>query len=258
MGRTVADVALMLDAETGTTPADPLALPAPATPFVEAVRNPIAPKRIGFTPDLGQGRAVDSEVAELCHAATERFAAMGAAVEPGCPDLADGIDCFQVLRAQLFAALRGDLLEDHRDEIAPEIVWNLEKGLRLSAEEVQRAERQRQRIYHSIVAWFADYDLLACPTVALPPFAVEQRYPTEINSQPLTTYIDWMFLTFVLTLSGCPAISLPCGFTRSGLPVGLQLMGPPGGDAAVLSAAQLLEHALEVARLVPLEPRGAT
>jgi amidase len=257
MGRTVADVALMLDAQVGTTPADPLTFPAPAVPFAEVVRNAKPPKRVGFAPDLGQGRAVDNEVVALCQSATERFTEMRISVEPACPDLADGIDCFQVLRAQLFAALRGDLLEQHRDEIAPEIVWNIEKGLKVTAEEIQRAERQRQRVYHSVVSWFEDYDLLACPTVALPPFPVEQRYPTEINGEPLTTYIDWMFLTFVLTLTGCPAISLPCGFTESGLPVGLQLMGPPAGDAAVLGAAQLLEEALDLARLVPLEPRVA-
>jgi amidase len=258
MGRTVADVALMLDAEAGATVFDPLTLPSPAVPFAEAVRNPTAPKRIGFSSDLGRGRAVDSEVAAICRAAAERYSEVGAVVELACPDLSDSIDCFQVLRAQLFAALRGELLERHRDDIAPEIVWNLDKGLNLSAEEIQQAERQRQKIYHSVASWFTNYDLLACPTVALPPFPVGQRYPTEIDGEPLTTYIDWMFLTFVLTLTGCPAISLPCGFTEGGLPIGLQLVGPPQGDAAVLSAARLLEATLDVARLVPLEPRLST
>lgn len=252
MGRTVADVALMLDAQCGETPDDPLSLSFPTVSFAAAVRNPAAPKRVGFTPDLGQRRAVDSEVVSICQAAAWQFAGMGAAVELAAPDLADGIDCFQVLRAQLFAALRGGLLKSHRDKIAPEIVWNLEKGLKLTAEEIQQAERQRQRIYHSVAAWFADYDLLVCPVVALPPFPIEQRYPTEINGEPLSTYIDWMFLTFVLTLTGCPAISLPCGLTKSGLPVGLQLMGPPRGEAALLGAAQMLEEAFDLTRLVPL------
>lgn len=254
MGRTVADVALMLDAEAGSTPDDPLALPAPAVPFQQSVRNPVAPRRVGFTADLGQGRAVDSEVVTLCRAATERFAEMGASVEAACPDLADGIDCFQVLRAQMFASLRGPLLPKHREEIAPEIVWNLEKGLTLTAEQIQQAERQRQRLFHATVGWFGDYDLLACPTVALPPFPVEQRYPTEINGEPLVTYIDWMFLTFVLTLTGCPAISIPCGFTAGGLPVGLQLVAPPQGEAALLGAAALLEEALGLRGTVPRTP----
>ncbi len=256
MGRTVADVALFLDAEAGATPADPLALPAPAVPFVQAVRAPVAPARVGFSADLGQGRTVDREVVALCRAATEGFAAMGAAVEEACPDLADGVDCFQVLRAQMFAAVRGPLLPEHRDAIAPEIVWNLEKGLKLTAEEIQRAERQRQRLYHAVVAWFGDYDLLACPVVALPPFPVEQRYPTEIDGQALTTYIDWMFLTFVLTLTGCPAISLPCGLTAGGLPVGLQLMGRPQGEADLLGAAHLLEQSLDLVARVPLLPQA--
>lgn len=255
MGRTVADVALMLDAETGITPGDPLSLPAPTTPFAEAVRNPSAPKRIGFSSDLGQGQPVDAEVLTLCRTAVEKFAGMGAIVEEAEPELTDGIECFQVLRAQMFAAARGNLLERHRDEIAPEIVWNLEKGLKLTGEEICRAEQQRHRMFHAVKAWFEDYDLLACPVVALPPFPVDMRYPTEINGVALTTYIDWMYLTFVLTLTGCPAISVPCGFTASGLPVGLQLMAPPKADAPLLGAARLIEDALDLAHLVPVDPR---
>lgn len=256
MARSVADLALMLDAEAGFTPEDPLSLPAPSLSFGAAAATRRAPRRVGFSVDLGQGRAVDREVAALCRAAAGRFAERGARVDEACPDLAGGIDCFQVLRAQMFAAVRGELLPKHRDRIAPEIVWNLEKGLGLTAEEIQRAERTRQRIYHAVVAWFAEYDMLACPTVALPPFPVEQRYPTEINGEPLSTYIDWMFLTFVLTLTGCPAISVPCGFTAGGLPVGLQLVGPPQGDAALLCGAQALEDALRLRGTVPRLPRG--
>ena len=101
--------------------------------------------------------------------------------------------------------------------------------------------------------FFDDHDLLVCPTVAVPPFPVEQRFPTEIAGEKLTTYIDWMFLTFVVTLTGCPAISLPCGLTREGLPVGIQLIGRPHGDAELLGAALMLEQALGFARRVPLD-----
>jgi amidase len=110
----------------------------------------------------------------------------------------------------------------------------------------------RHALFHRVAAFFEDYDLLLCPTVAVPPFAVEQRFPSAIAGEALTTYIDWMFLTFVITLTGCPALSLPCGLTEDGMPVGLQLVGRPHGDATLLGMAALLEQVLALE--LPLLP----
>jgi amidase len=253
MGRCVADVALMLDAEGWPSPQDPLSLPRPEQSFVAAMRAPRAPKRIGFSADLGLAK-VDPAVARICAAGTRRFEALGTAVEEACPDFSGGLECFQTVRALMFAALRGELLPQERHRIAPEIVWNLEKGLALTAEEVLRAERIRAGIFRNVAAFFERFDLLACPVVAVPPFPVEQRFPTEIAGETLTTYIDWMFLTFVLTLTGCPAISVPCGLTPEGLPVGLQLMAPPRAEHALLAAAALLEQQTGLAQQVPRDP----
>jgi amidase len=140
--------------------------------------------------------------------------------------------------------VRGDLLPAERDRINPDIVWNIEKGQALTAGEVIRARQTRHALFHRVARFFDTYDLLVCPTVAVPPFPVERRFPTEIAGERLTTYIDWMFLTFVITLTGCPAISLPCGLTRDGLPIGLQLVGRPHGDAELLGCARLIEQAL--------------
>ncbi|MGA2129113.1 MAG: amidase family protein [Xanthobacteraceae bacterium] len=257
MGRTVADVALMLDAESWPSPEDPLSLPRPTRPFVAAIASPRAPRRIGFSADLGL-RRIDAEVAEICRRGVLALAGANTVVEEACSVLANGIDTFQTLRALMFAAVRGELLPAHRDRIAPEIVWNLEKGLALGAPEILLAERRRAAIVRNIVAFFDTHDVLACPVVAVPPFPVAQRYPTEMGGETLVTYIDWMFLTFVITLTGCPAISVPCGFTRSGLPVGLQLVGRPQGDFNLLSAAHFLEQTLGIARRVPREPATPT
>jgi amidase len=253
MGRCVADVALMLDAEAWPSPEDPLLLPRPEQPFVAAVQAPRAPRRIGFSADLGLAK-VDPDVAAICAAGARRFSAFGTAVEEACPDFSGGLECFQVLRALMFASIRGELLATDRHRIAPEIVWNLEKGMALTAEEVLRAERTRAAIFRNVAAFFEDFDLLACPVVAVPPFPVDQRYPLEIAGEKLTTYIDWMFLTFVLTLTGCPSISVPCGLTQEGLPVGLQLMAPPQAEHALLGAAALLEQETGLARQVPRDP----
>jgi amidase len=127
-------------------------------------------------------------------------------------------------------------------------VWNIEAGLSLNAGQIITARRARHALFHRVARFFDDHDLLLCPTVAVPPFPVEQRFPTEIAGEKLTTYIDWMFLTFVVTLTGCPALSLPCGLTADGMPIGLQLIGRPHGDAELLGYARLLEQELAFKR----------
>ncbi|MGH7100906.1 MAG: amidase [Acetobacteraceae bacterium] len=256
MARDVADLALFLDAQSVPSARDPLSRSAPAVSFVEALGKAHAPKRVGFSADLGLMR-VDPEVARLCRAGAARFADLGAEVEETMPDFSGAIDAFQTLRALLMAETRGELLARERARIAPEIVWNIEKGLALTADEILRALRTRAALYHRVAAFFETFDILICPTVAVPPFPVEQRWPTEIGGQQLATYIDWMFLTFVMTLTSCPALSLPCGLTKEGLPVGLQLVGRPHGEAALLSAAYLLEQALGLSRLVPRDPASS-
>lgn len=246
MARNVADLAMFLDAQSCHTIEDPLVLPRPDTPFAQAATAPKAPVRVGFSTDLGQGRSVDPEVAAICRDAAMAFTAAGVAVEDSCPDMSGSIEAFQTLRALMFATNRAEVLDTHREEVAPEIVWNLEKGLELTAAQIIDADRTRSRIYHSVVDFFGSHDLLLCPTVALPPFAVTERYPTKIGDDVLTNYIDWMFLTFCLTLTGCPVLSIPCGFTKSGLPVGLQLMGRPRGEYDLIAAAQILETILAV------------
>jgi amidase len=248
----VADLALMLDAMAAFTPHDPLSRPVPEGGYQAALRRARPPRRIAFSPDLGL-RSVDPDVAAICRAAAQRFTQMNCALDEAAPDFSGAIDCFQVLRALLFADLRGQLLPGERDRISPDIVWNIEKGQQLTADEIISARRERHRLFHRVARFFDDYDLLCCPTVAVSPFPVEQRFPTEIAGEKLTTYIDWMFLTFVVTLTGCPAISLPCGLTQDGLPVGIELVARPHGDAELLAYASLLEQALGLADRVPLE-----
>jgi amidase len=241
MGRTVGDVALMLDAEARQTIADPWSRSPPAKAFVTATKAPLPPRRVGFSSNLGLSK-VDPEVAAVCSKGVQSLRSAAVDVDEACPDFSGSIEAFQTLRALMFASVRGELVATHRRQIAPEIVWNLTKGLNLSAAEILDAERVRARLYGHMVDFFSRFDVLACPTVAVAPFPVEQRYPTEIAGEKLTTYIDWMFLTFVITLTGCPAISVPCGFTTSGLPVGLQLIGRPHGDYELLAAAAILEQ----------------
>jgi amidase len=243
MARDVRDLALMLDAMAAATIHDPLSRAVPQGGFQAALDSARPPRRVGFSANLGL-RTVDPEVVAICAAAARRLGDTGCRVDQAAPDFSGAIDSFQVLRALLFAEVRGDLLPGERHRLNPDIAWNIEKGQALTAQEIIGARQARHALFHRIAAFFDDYDLLLCPTVAVPPFSVEQRFPTEIAGEKLTTYIDWMFLTFVITLTGCPALSLPCGLTADGLPVGLQIVGPPHGDATLLGMAALIEQAL--------------
>ena len=256
MARTAEDAALFLDAMVGQHPQDPLSLPAPDLPFIEAVRRAEPPRKVAYSPDLGLF-PVDPEVAKICRQAAERFAAMGAAVEQACPDFSGASEIFQVLRAAGFAAKLGPLLESHRDLLKPEVIWNTEKGLALDAATIGRAEHARGELYQRVAAFFGDYNLLLCPAAIVPPFDVQVRYIEEVNGQRFDNYVDWIGITFAITVTSCPALSAPAGLTADGLPVGLQIVGPPRGEANVLAAAALLERSTDPAARTPIDPRGA-
>jgi amidase len=253
MARNVRDAALMLDAEVGADPRDPLSLAAPVEPFSSAIERLPAPRRIAWSPDLGIA-PVEPEVAEIAGRAAAWFQQAGAAVEQAAPDLSDAPAIFQVLRAHNFATTRAPLLDRHRELLKPEVVWNIEKGLGQDAGTLARAQLAQGALYHRAAAFFERYDLLLCPTVMAPPFPVERRYLEEVAGVRFDNYVDWMMLTYAITITELPALSLPCGFTASGLPVGLQLVGPPRGEAAVLAAAARYEAAHDFAGQVPVQP----
>lgn len=254
MGRTVGDTALMLDAQAGAYREDPLSLPAPERSFVDWVDNPTTPRRIGFTPDLGV-TAVDPEVAEICRNAMDHFRDIGAEVDEASPDMGDADWIFQTLRGASFVANYRTLLAEHRSELKPEVIWNVEHGLGLSQDDVARAKLERGALINRFADFFGQYDLLACPTVLAPPFDVDVRYLSEVNGVEFDNYIAWLIMTFALTLTGCPAISVPCGFTESGLPVGLQIVAPWKEEGYLLGASALFEDAAGLSKLVPLDPR---
>ena len=255
MGRSVGDVALMLDAGAGHDPDDPLSFDGCEASFLAALEGGAMPRRVAFSPDLGIV-PMAREVAGICEAAARRFAVLGAEVTGEVPDFSGALEGFQTLRAVLLGTMMGPLLEAHRERIAPEIVGNVERGMNVTPAQVFEAERARWQLYQRMVSFFESHDLLICPAASIPPFPVEQRYVEEIDGQPCETYIDWFAITFALTMTSCPVVSLPCGFTEEGLPVGIQIVGRPRGEAALLRAAQGLESILGVAGRLPTDPRG--
>lgn len=256
MARTVEDVALMLDAGAGAHPDDPLAFD-PNVSFAEAAARPAQPTRIAFSPDLGVV-PMAREIAATAEGAMKRLDAAGAEVTTEAPDFTGALDAFQTLRATLLGAMMGDMLATERDRINPDIVQNVEKGFAVTPAALFEAERTRHRLQANMAAFFETHDALICPTASIEPFPVETRYVTEIDGVPCETYIDWFAITFAVTLTGCPVVSLPCGLTAAGLPVGVQVIGKPRGEAALLSLAKWIEMALDLPFGAPIDPRPAT
>jgi amidase len=156
------------------------------------------------------------------------------------------MEVFQVQRAASLRPL-GDSLEknfpDWRLNAKDTAIWNIEKGAQLSADEIMQAEATRSKIYAQAVKFFQHYDALILPAAQVPPFAASEEWVKEINGVEMQTYLDWMAVCCMITVTGLPAISVPAGFTKSGLPVGVQIVGKPRGDLALLQIAQLFEDA---------------
>jgi amidase len=254
MARNVEDLALLLDAMSGDYPADPLSLPAPLTSFLSTARAPKKPKRVAYSPDLGI-TPVDPEVKAITRKAAERFAEAGAVVEEAHPDWREAHECFHVLRALDFAMSKGNLLRTKRDLLKPEVIWNIEEGLKLTVEQIERAEAQRVGMTARAIEFFKTYDVLLAPTTIVPPFPVENRYVAECAGKRFDNYVEWLGIVYAITLACCPSLSLPCGFTEAGLPVGVQVIGPPRADAQVIAGAKVLEDILGLRGTTPIDPR---
>lgn len=191
MARNVEDVALMLDAMSGDHPGDPLSLPAPAQSFLATTRTGKRPRRVAFSPDLGI-TPVDPQIAAIARKAARRFEEMGVTVEEAHPDLREAQECFHILRAFDFAVSKAALLRSHRDLLKPEIIWNIEEGLKLSIEQIERAEGQRVTMASRILEFFEEYDLLLSPATIVEPFPVKDRYVTECEGKRFENYVDWV------------------------------------------------------------------
>jgi len=254
MARNVEDLALLLDAMSGEHPADPLSLPKLPNSFLSSVRGGRKPKRVAYSRDLGI-TPVDPEVAAVTKKAAQRFADAGVIVEEAHPDFSEAHECFHVLRAFDFAMHKAALLRTKRDQLKPEVIWNIEEGLKLTVEKIARAEAQRVAMTERTLKFFEKYDLLLSPATIVAPYPVENRYVAECNGKKFDNYVEWLGIVYAITLVCCPALSMPCGFTASGLPVGLQVVAPPRGEAQLLSGARALEEILGLRGTTPIDPR---
>jgi len=243
MARSVDDVALLLSVIAGPDPRAPLSLAEPGSSFAP-VRSPDARSlRIAIGADFGGALPIEPEIVAAIESAGRVFEGLGAVVEQALPDLRGAEEAFHVRRAWLFAANLGPVLDAYGGQIKATIRWNIEQGRALGTADLARAERLFADLYERTADFFSSYDALLLPTTQVLPFDVDIEYPTRIGGHELGSYLDWMRSCSDITATGAPAISVPAGFSRDGLPIGLQVVGPHRGEAKLLGIARLFEQA---------------
>ncbi|MFM0720211.1 amidase family protein [Paraburkholderia strydomiana] len=241
MARNVTDAALLLDAMCGEVDSAPLSLSEPAHSFLAQARSPRRPARVAFSAGLGIATP-EAEILAICRKTMDRLAGAGVGVEESDLDLSAAKPAFHTLRGIAYATNYEDVLAQHRDLLNPNVIWNIEFGLQLDNRAMRSAQRTRAELFHKMNALLHRYDVLICPASIVLPFPVEARDIREAAGQHFDTYIDWLAITYALTLTGMPVMAIPCGMSAGGLPVGIQIVGKVRGEAALLSAARAIEE----------------
>ncbi|SDH50650.1 amidase [Bosea robiniae] len=249
MARNLPDLCLLLSTMVSDAAADPLA----TTIHGKTVRRPedfarpdaidLASLKVALTPDFGFA-PTERLIRDTFSDKTKAFSHLFRAAEEATPDCEGTDEVFEILRASNFLAAHLDKVRDTPDMVGPNVRANVEEGLRYSALDVTRAMKQQTVIYQRWQRFFEDYDVILSPAVTLSPRPWTELFPSEIDGKATRTYFHWLAAAYAVTIVGHPAISLPVGLDRNGMPFGLQIVGPRGGDAKVLAVAAALEAAL--------------
>ena len=253
MARTVGDTALLLSVMAG--PADdraPMNYATDTRAFRAAVARPsVKGSRIAWTPDMGGLVSVDPEIVSAVEESAAALGKLGARVERASPDMSDVPEVVSLTRGFLMVARHADKLERFGGQLQAGLVENTTQGLGMSARDVARGELLRTRLWQRVRGFLEIHDLWLTPTAAVPAFPIELPHAMEIGGKPAGKTLQRSYLTYAFSVLGLPAISVPCGFTRGGLPIGLQIVGRPRQEAAVLRAAAAFEAARPWAQRVP-------
>jgi len=250
MARTVQDVALLLSVIAGPDDRSPISINEPGSTFLRPLQRDFKGARIAWSRNLGR-YPTQPVVNEVCDRSQSVFAELGCQVDDGQPDFNDADEIFQTLRAWSFAQTKGDDFIRHRSLMKDTVIWNIEQGLKLSGADVARAEAKRTQLYHRVREFMGRYEFLILPVSQVAPFPVETPWVREVNGVKMETYIDWMATCYAITLTGLPAISVPCGFTGDGLPIGLQIVGRRQRDFDVLQLAFTFQQATQYGGIRP-------
>jgi amidase len=246
LARSVDDLALQMQAVAGPDVRVPISLPEPGSVFATIDDADVTELRVAWTPDLGL--PIDPAVREALAFVPGRLEELGCEVEEAMPDLRDAREIFQTLRAWHFEISTGELYDTRADQLKDTVRWNIEEARRRSMHEHGRATVAHGALIERVRSFFVDYDVLALPTTQMAPFDITLDWPRRVDGVEMESYIDWMRICSDITVTGCPAISMPAAFTPDGLPVGVQFVGRPRGDLELLQFARAWERAVSPSR----------
>lgn len=246
LARSADDAALMLSALAGRDDRDPVSISCGRWDD-EEVADP-CPRGVAASVDLGVAD-IAGEVAAAFETAVEKIGAV-TTITRAAPDCTGGQQAFETLRAAMVLHNHAKHLREHREELTPQVIWNIERGIGLSAAQMLEAEQERSHIYGNFIAFFARHDFLLLPSASVLPFPNTQEEVLEIDGRTLRNPIDYLTITYLVSLVGMPCLSIPCGWVR-GLPFGLQIVGPPLSEARLLSFTRRLERELGFAHRWP-------
>ena len=245
MARTVEDVALYLSVLAGDDPRDPIAVPCDGARFRESLERDLRGVRVAWSRDLG-GLPIDPAVTAVLDAQRPAFERLGCALDEASPDLNGANDVFQTLRGVGYVVQLGALIDQHPQSFKDTILWNVRLGRSLTGTQIGEAVALRGKLFARMCEFMERYEFLIAPAAQVPPFPIEQEYVTQINGVKMDNYLDWMRSCSTITVTGHPAISVPCGFTPEGLPVGVQIVGRYRDEFGLLQFAHAFEQATKV------------
>jgi len=254
MARNAADAALMLSGMAAHDPDDPLSGPVDAAGFAALPEVDLAGLRVAFSDDMGFV-PVEPEMKAAFRAKAAEFMQVFRSAEWRDPPLPDVKRIYEVQRVVNAVVAYRELIETKGDLISPNLKGNVETGLKLTLEDQAKAHAGQTRLYRAMNGFFREVDLLISPTMAFPPFAVEENFRAGAAGKPLKTYFDGVGLTYSMTVAAVPSISIPCGLDPTGAPFGIQIAAAPRADRFLLAASSALERVLAtnpaLARPVP-------
>ena len=255
MARTVADTSLMLSAMAANDSCDPLSGPVDADSFLDVQPIDLSQLRIAWSTDLGCV-PVDKDIARIFEERVGRIASCFKSCERHDPDMERALDVFWYIRGIAFLAGRMDAYRNNRDKLGPNVISNVEAGLKMKPEEIGWANAEQTAIYRRFQHFFEDFDVLLCPGNSVPPFPIEQLYCDEINGEKTANYVEWLGIASAITLTGHPVTLIPTGLDHTGTPLGMQVVGPRRhADRFTIGVAAAIERVFQsmhdTARPVP-------
>jgi len=251
LARNVADAALLLSVMAGPDPRCPISISEPGARFAQPLERDFKGTRVAWFKHLAPGVVFDSRVRDAVNAQRRVFESLGCIVEETDPDLSGADEAYNILRAWGYASNYGELARTHRGQIKDTILWEIDRGSKLAGADLGRAETLHSQVWDRMRVFQQKYEYFILPTTQVPPFDIHQPYVTGIEGAKMATYIDWMKSCYLISILENPAISVPCGYTAEGLPVGLQIVGRHRQEFSVLQLAHAFEEATRASHRRP-------